>query len=184
MFQYSIYKITCNNPLVTDVYVGSTTNLKTRQSAHKSKSVKPAYINKVKLYECISNNGGWSNWTMALIELFDCECKKDAQKRERFYCDELKSSLNMRIPSRTQEQYYQDHKERIIKRVTNNTNKYKDKYREYAKQYRELHKDKITCSCGGCYTMINKSTHYRSYKHINFINSLDLAVHKAVTQTV
>ncbi len=36
--QYVVYKITCNNPDVDHVYVGSTQDYKQRQCGHMSKS--------------------------------------------------------------------------------------------------------------------------------------------------
>ena len=60
-----IYKITCKNPQVTDVYVGHTTNFVQRKHLHKIcciNNTSPIY--NCKLYEVIRKNGGWSNWKM------------------------------------------------------------------------------------------------------------------------
>ena len=55
-----IYKITCKDPNITDVYVGHTTNFVQRKHAHKQSCINNKSSNhKCKLYEVIRNNGGW-----------------------------------------------------------------------------------------------------------------------------
>ena len=57
-----IYKITCNDVNINDVYVGHTINFVQRKHAHKQNCINEKSPNyKCKLYEAIRNNGGWSN---------------------------------------------------------------------------------------------------------------------------
>ena len=68
-----IYKITCKDPNVTDIYVGYTTNFIQRKHSHKQSCTNIKSTNyKCKLYEVIRNNGGWNNWQMEIINIFNC----------------------------------------------------------------------------------------------------------------
>ena len=60
-----IYKITCDDSNISDLYVGHTTNFVQRKHAHKQSCINEKSPNyKYKLYEVIRNNGGWENWKM------------------------------------------------------------------------------------------------------------------------
>jgi L-lactate utilization protein LutC len=90
-----IYKITCKNPAITDVYVGHTTNFVQRKHAHKQscKNEKsPNYTSKV--YEVIRANGGWTNWQMEIINFFNCADHYAARKKEQEYFISLNATLN------------------------------------------------------------------------------------------
>ena len=72
-----IYKITCNNPNVNDLYVGHTTNFVQRKHAHKQSCIN----DNCKLYNVIRNNGGWNNWNMEIINFFNCKDHYEARKK-------------------------------------------------------------------------------------------------------
>ena len=65
-----IYKITCKDESIKEVYVGHTTNFVQRKHLHKNCSYNIS--NKLKLYETIRKYGGWNNWTMEIISFFNC----------------------------------------------------------------------------------------------------------------
>ena len=90
-----IYKITCKNKSITDVYVGHTTNFVQRKHAHKQscKNIKSLNHN-CKLYEVIRANGGWENWQMEIINFFNCADHYEARKREQEYFTSLNATLN------------------------------------------------------------------------------------------
>jgi hypothetical protein len=90
-----IYKITCKDLLVTDVYVGHTINFVERKRAHKqscSNEKTPNY--KCKLYEVIRNNGGWENWHMEIVNFFNCNDHYEARQKEQEYFVSLNATLN------------------------------------------------------------------------------------------
>jgi hypothetical protein len=72
-----------------------------------------------------------------------------------------------------QKKYYNDNKDEIIRKTKEYNNMHKDEKQEYIKAYRESKKEllkeklnkKVTCECGGRYTVRNKSTHYKSKGH-------------------
>lgn len=90
-----IYKITCTDTVITDVYVGHTTNFVQRKYAHKRSCINPKSVNyKLKLYEVIRENGGWNNWKMEIINFFECKDHYEARKKEQEYFISLNATLN------------------------------------------------------------------------------------------
>jgi len=146
-----IYKICCKDVNVKDIYIGHTTNFIKRKNCHKSKCNNP----NIKDYNCyvyqfIRNNGGFDNWDMVEIEKYNCNDRLEACKRERYFIEELKASLNKCMPSRN----------RI----------------EATKYYRDNNKDKINekiiCNICNCqYTRRNKKYHEKTPKHQNNLNN-------------
>lgn len=154
-----IYNLCCNDPNITDIYIGSTTNFYQRKRAHKYSCNNPNENNyNLYVYKFIRDNGGWENWRMDLIEFYECKGKLELLKREGELIKNLKPTLNKEIPGRTQKEYNEDNKEKIkIKKKEYDTkNKVKikerkkeyyqnniDKIKEQKKEYREKNKDKI-----------------------------------------
>ena len=97
-----IYKITCNDPSVTNVYVGSTSDFIRRKTEHKSRCINDNLKScKYRLYHVIRLHGGWYGWTMSEIESFPCHSKKEAHERERYHFILMNASLNMKNPTRS-----------------------------------------------------------------------------------
>ncbi len=168
-----IYKIVCNDLNVKDCYIGHTINMTKRKCCHKSRchNEKDKHYN-LKIYQIIRQNGGWSNWSMILVETFPCKDKNEACKREREVYEELDAKLNMLRPYRTQEdlkeydkKYYQINKKEI--------NEYHEKYyqnnkedlKEYDKKYYQINKkernQKIQCEF--CKKLLSKCSMYRHH---------------------
>jgi len=94
-----IYKITCKDPNISDVYVGHTTNFVQRKHAHKQSCINNKAPNHTcKLYEAIRNNGGWINWNMEIIHFCNCADHYEARKKEQEYFELLKATLNSLEP--------------------------------------------------------------------------------------
>ena len=109
-----IYKIVCKDLSITDVYVGQTTNFRTRKNQHKRNCCNPDYEkHNLKDYQYIRENGGWENFDMIEIEKYPCNDANEARKRERFWFEELNAKLNQVYPSRTKQEYYNDHRETL-----------------------------------------------------------------------
>jgi hypothetical protein len=97
-----IYKITCNDKQVTDVYVGHTTNIVQRKYAHKQSCINSKNINyNNRVYEVIRANGGWSNWSLEIINCYNCADQYAAKKKEQEYIDLLQATLNNNEPVAT-----------------------------------------------------------------------------------
>ena len=90
-----IYKITCKDPSITDVYVGHTTNFVQRKQCHKqSCNNEKTPANNCKLYKVIRENGGWENWIMGIVNFFNCHDHYEARKKEQEYFTLLNATLN------------------------------------------------------------------------------------------
>ena len=81
------------------------------------------------VYQYIRNNGGFDNWDMIEVERFEAIDGNDAKKRERYWIEILKATLNMVIPGRTQKEYYEDYK--IIINECNKYNYYNNIEKEH-----------------------------------------------------
>jgi len=152
-----IYKICSLDPEITDCYVGSSTNFKQRKAQHKTACNSPN--NKgynINVYKFIREHGGWENWQMLQIEEFPCNSSHELALQERFHLEQLKATLNKQVPSRTFSEYialhYQNNRDVIIEKA----------------------KTKHECPCGGKYTQCNKTQHFKSKKHQNYLNQNEL----------
>lgn len=85
-----IYKISCKDKTVTDIYVGHTINFVQRKMSHEQNSK----TNTCKLYQIIRSNGGWSNWMMEIIAFFNCTNYTEARMKEQEYFLSLNANLN------------------------------------------------------------------------------------------
>ena len=170
----AIYKIVCNNPEITDCYVGSCCNFNKRKYGHKSSchNEKKSEYN-FRVYQFIRENGGWTNWSMIQIEPFPCNTKRELETRERHHLEQLKANLNCRVPTRTPEEYREGHKdhkreydkhyrddnqEKLLKRVKQYYSKNKNEINERRNQI-------IECECGNTPTKRNISSHIKGRKH-------------------
>ena len=162
-----IYKLCCKNLDVKEIYVGSTCNFTRRKNAHKtdSNNLNCKKYN-LKVYKFIRDNSGIENWDMILIEEYPCENKMQKVKRERYWCEELKSELNSMCPGRSNKEsvqeyqkknkdkinaqrkiYVENNKEKVKEQVKqSNRRKYlkcKEQYHKKNKEYYEANKEKI-----------------------------------------
>lgn len=158
-----MYKIVCKDITITDTYVGHTTHFTKRKYNHNSccnnkNSKKYNYP----LYNHIRENGGWCNWDMILIEEYSCENELQAKQRERYWIETLNSNLNKIIPSRTKQEWIEEHKEEM--------NYYMFEYREtHRKEKNEKQNEKITCECGLSVARANLHRHQKTKKHQDYM---------------
>ena len=140
-----IYKLCCNNPEITDCYVGSTKNEKVRKHNHRVRCNNPNQPNhNLNVYQCIRSNGGWDNWSMIRCEEFKFNERTELNARERHWLETLGATLNKLIPTRTGKERYQDNREVILKREKEYREANKEKISEQHKEYREANKEKIS----------------------------------------
>ena len=91
-----VYQIYCLNPIITDVYVGSTTNFTVRKNNHKYSCKKSCY----KVYKFIRDNGGWENWNMVIIKKYPNLTERyQLLKKERKWIKKMNPTLNKTIPN-------------------------------------------------------------------------------------
>lgn len=154
-----VYKLCIKDGSLDDCYIGSTTNIKVRKNTHKcncNNKNRPAY--NFKVYRFIRDNGGFDNWTIHRLEQVEFIDKIDLYKRERYWIETLKPSLNSQLPNRTKKEYNEKNKEKmkeynkkyhkenkdyLIQKAKEYYEQNKDNKKEYDKIYREDNKNKI-----------------------------------------
>ena len=138
-----IYRLVCN--ITNKNYYGSTTQLLSKRLYEHKRDYKK-YLNNNKNYitsfEIIKGN----NFEIILVELFNCSCKLELEKRERYYI-ENNECVNKNIPTRTIKEWCKINKEYLkdYKKVYYEKNKIKIKelQKEKNKLYKENNKEKL-----------------------------------------
>jgi hypothetical protein len=180
-----IYKLVCSDINVTDTYVGHTTHFRERKSKHKSScnNVNDKSYN-LKVYQFIREHGGFENWSMIEMEKISCKDTNEACKRERYWIENLRATLNSNIPTRTDtekteyaQEYYQANSSNKIREHNKqtyqvNSNKIKEKSKIYYQANAETLKAVTNCDCGGKYTHKNKSRHFKTDLHIQYCSKI------------
>ena len=165
------------------IYIGSTCDtLSNRFCNHKSgykywKNGKDKYISSFALFELV----GVDNCKIELEHNFACESKTKLNKEEgriqRLYKDII---VNKNESGRTMKEYHQEHKEEIQQYMKEYNKEYKQEHKQEIKEYYQKHKEEINqkkyvkhdCECGGKYVHSTKSRHFRTTKHLNYINNI------------
>jgi hypothetical protein len=98
------------------------------------------------VYQFIRDHGGWENWDMIEVARVECLDKRDAERIERKYIEDLGASLNKQLPTRTQKEYREGHKEGYNEYLKKYVIAHVESIREYQYgyqlEYRESHKEK------------------------------------------
>lgn len=87
-----IYKISCKEVSVTDLYVGHTTDFTKRRKSHRYACEDPKA--NAKLYTFIREHGGWQNWKIEIVNFFNCSDLTEARQKEQEYFTSLGATLN------------------------------------------------------------------------------------------
>ena len=135
-----IYKLCCRDFNVTDIYVGHSTDFKSRNKCHKSccHNINSKKYNQYN-YRIIRQNGGYDNWIMIKLYDYPCNNKREAEKEENKTMIELNAILNMVKSFRTEEEIKEQKKEWHKKNYENN----KTELLEKAKGYYENNKTEV-----------------------------------------
>ncbi len=111
-----IYKIECLSGNADDVYIGSTTKeyLSQRMDKHRSdyKVWKNGKRGKTLSFD-VFDKYGIENCVITLLENVNAQSKNELQAREAHYIRTV-NCVNKYIPLRTDKQYYQDNKDKLI----------------------------------------------------------------------
>lgn len=190
MPDYKNGKIYCiRSPNTDKVYVGSTTqSLSQRFFKHKS------------AFKCCRKRTGSKHLFEAgdayieLIENYPCDNRTELNRREGKVMRTTPNCCNSCIAGRTQKEYYNEHKEQILKNNKKYKKKHEAKFKEYKKKwdkdhpervkaikrkYYESKKEKVkarakakgkeawTCECGWEGIYGSRRLHLKSKKHAN-----------------
>ena len=161
-----IYKITCKDPAVTDLYVGHTTDFVKRRAAHKRECLQ----SDCKLYKTIRDNGGWTNWSMEALTFFNCQDLIAAKTKEQEYFVALKATLNSVEPLGNKKI-----KEEVDGKEKKNKVKKEKIIEPIVIEPTVIHPKRFTCvSCNyNCNKESDYNKHLLTPKHKKNIDSLD-----------
>jgi hypothetical protein len=147
------YKLVCKDITITNLYVGHTTDLKTRKSAHKTKchNEKTRSYN-IPVYKFIREHGGFENWDMIVIHRQNCVDKHEARTIERGFMESLGATLNSYMPIRTKAEWIEVRRQKNESYGESHTEEKKaynlayyiankDKIKEQTAIYRDTHKE-------------------------------------------
>jgi hypothetical protein len=151
-----IYKLCCRDPTITDIYVGHSTDFKSRNLNHKSccNNINSIKYNRYK-NRFIRENGGYDNWIMIKLYDYPCNSKREAEKEENKTMIELNATLNSQRPFITEEERKETEKQCNKAYKQNNKEQLKIYQKEYhqknrkfileqQKKYRENNKTKMS----------------------------------------
>ena len=158
-----IYKLVCIDLSAKEIYVGSTENSKERKRKHKNNcnNVNGKHYN-YRVYQYIREHGGFTNWSMIVLERFHYNETFELKARERHHMESLGANLNSQTPNRTPSEYRQDNIEHIKERG-------KKHREEHSGEIKQFQQQKHNCECGGKYTPCSKLKHMRTIKHVKFM---------------
>ena len=152
-----IYKIVCNTTGLC--YIGSTAQkrLCDRLTGHK-RHYTSYYKHGIRSYLTSFQVLESDDYDCILVEEYPCDNKMQLEQRERYYIDSM-PCVNKHIPTRSQQEYQEDNKEKIADYKKEwseiNKDKLKEQHKIYneenkviiaqkSKEHRELNKDKIS----------------------------------------
>ena len=182
-----IYKLCCRDPTITDIYVGHSTDFKSRNKKHKeySNNINHKKSNSYN-YRFIRENGGYENWIMIKLYDYPCNSKREAEKQECKTMIELNATLNTYKPFRTEEekkeyekQYRQDNQIKIIEYSKKNRKSILEQQKEYRQNNKTeiSERKKIKVKCQFCNCEVRKDgiiKHQKSLKCMKFRDFIDL----------
>tara|TARA_R110001606_G_scaffold358699_1_gene510395 strand:+ start:137 stop:712 length:576 start_codon:yes stop_codon:yes gene_type:complete len=181
--EYIIYKL-CSDEC-DEFYIGSTRNMVQRRRTHKgccNNPNSPAY--NTKKYQNIRDNGGFENWRLVPVERLENVSRFDAECREEVVRVELNAKLNSIRAScggMTKTEYNAEYRQEHLDYYNEYNAEYRQENREYFENYRQENREelyrkqqeKFDCDCGGKYTRNHKNEHFKSKKHIRYLEQIE-----------
>ena len=93
-----IYKISCNDINIENIYIGSSCNFTSRRSKHKKNTNnRVGKLYHLKLYKFIRDNGGWNNFKIEIIENYPCNNSIELIEREKYLIQLHNADLNTNL---------------------------------------------------------------------------------------
>ena len=187
-----IYKIEPINGDTGDIYIGSTTKeyLCQRMTSHRSdyKRWKDGKRKDRIMAFDLFDKYGIENCNILILEYVNANTKDELLAREKYYVNSM-LCINKYSPLRTEDERiaqlsvlkkknYEENRERYnennkIYRLANKTNitaLKKIYYEENKEKLLSKTKERYSCVCGSICGIYDKQKHFRSKKHIKFIN--------------
>ncbi len=184
----TIYKLGCLDINKSHMfYIGGTTNLMNRKSAHYYSCRAKEKKNRT-LYKFINENGGFNNFYFTILGTYNLSSKAELHKKEEEFIRQYKPQLNMNHSYRTREEYVKENRDNIRKINAKCYNKYREKNKQKRKEsymknkeiqiasaklyylknkekMDKIRKMKVTCLCGCKIARTTVCDHRKTNKH-------------------
>ena len=98
-----------------------------------------------------------------LVEEVKCDNREQLEKRERYYIENF-DCVNKVLPSQTRKEVDKRYRKNHLELC-------KQRCNDWRERNKEKQSKKFNCECGGKYTHEHISSHLKTKKHQNFINS-------------
>ena len=178
------------------VYIGSTVEtLNIRFSKHKSKQnctsreilkYSDAEIELLECYECQDENqlrkkeGQYQKQYDCVNERIEGRTQKEYREDNKEIILEKKKEYRQKNKEKIaqhKKEYYQENREEVLKKRQEHYQENKEEILKKQQEYREKNKEvinekkkeKFTCECGGKYILCNKSQHFKTKMHLEFL---------------
>lgn len=169
----SFYKIVSNDFEIKSCYVGHTVQFTERKAQHKrccNDENNKQYNQKI--YQIIRATGGWNEWRMIEIEKRIVKDKREAERIETEFMEELQSDMNCKKAHHgyeTKEEYYKVYRQE-------NRNKLLLKKKEHYQENKEkislkIKEERINCECGCVVRKCGLTCHIKTQKHKDLMES-------------
>jgi vacuolar-type H+-ATPase subunit H len=170
-----IYRII--SPSADGMYIGSTIRpLNQRLQDHKLHYKR--YLNGKYHYVTSFELVKYDDCKIELICDYHCNSKKELCEKEGEIQREM-DCINKNIAGRTKKEWCDENRDEMLKQRKKHYEDNKDEILKYQKKHYEDNKDeiskrrsvKITCECGAIIRNDGKLQHYKTNKHIKFVES-------------
>jgi hypothetical protein len=151
-----IYRLKCFETL--NYYIGSTVDLENRIRLHKQKN-----FNKSASKSIIQRG----NYKIKILEKIPCNVYTELFSTEQKYLDRYKEKYGELVLNKNNA-FLTEEQKRELHRI--NSIKFYELHRE---KILEIRREKFNCVCGGKYIRVNKSTHFGSKKHKDYISKIN-----------
>jgi hypothetical protein len=170
-----IYKLVSD--FTDDIYIGSTCQrlLSSRLTEHNKfykKVVKGTANQNLRSSEIVK----YGDCKIILIEHYPCASKYELEARERYHIENNKC-VNKNIPTRSRQEYYEEHKEAVAEYKKTYADEHKEAIAQYKQQYYEANKESIHLKQKAQYQehrqdIIRKNKEYREANKEKIYNRL------------
>ena len=154
-----VYKISCKDETINEVYIGSTTNFMKRKNAHKyscNNKNSESYNNPI--YNLIRTNGGFKNWDIKIVSKINCSNKRSLEKHEQNILNQHENIMNLQNAVGNKTKYHKIYRDANRNKINTDSKKY------YIKNINRFKKS-ILCVCGVMVRIYNIKRHNTSIRH-------------------
>jgi len=175
MNKYKNGKIYTIRSYQTDlIYIGSTRDALFKRLSYHKQDYK-TWINNNKKYMTSFEICKFDDVYIELLLNYPCNDRGELCRKEGEFIRSMEC-VNKQIAGRTSKQYKIDNKEQVREQRKqyrlNNADRIKAQNKQYRLDNYEKQKSKTNCECGGKYQHKYKAKHFKTKKHVKYLNNI------------